>query len=164
MSANKFRNRGAKNFLSSLPVTSVESTKLVKRTKFNFSFIDLEQPDGLAANLTQDFYTELFDKLKRFSAESLSYWNSAPAGQGDGNYLEIYTKFPSRSNFKHPKFVPHDAVWCRFRLDRSMRLVGFTVPKELNHRFCEAERYRYCTNTFYVVFIDLNHDFYLTKR
>lgn len=160
----KFSNAGAKRFIESLPVTSVESTRLVKRTKFNFSFLDLEQPENLDKDLTHDFYKELFDKLKQFSGEPLSYWNSAPAGQGDGNYLEIYTDFPKRSNFKHPKFVPHDAIWCRFRLDRSIRLAGFTVPNGLNHKLCENEKYRYCTNTFYVVFIDLHHNFYITKK
>lgn len=163
MSGGKFSNKSTKKFLASLPVTSVESTKLVRRTKFNFSFLDLEQPKSLEADLTREFFKKLFDKLKHFSAEPLSHWDVAPAGGGDGNYLETYGGFPKRSNFTHPPFVPHDAVWARFRLDRSTRLAGFTVPSNLNHKLCENDRYRFCTNTFYVVFIDLHHGFYLTK-
>lgn len=163
MSKGKFSNRSAKNFLASLPVTSVESTRLVRRTKFNFSFLDLEQPKGLEAELTKDFFSSLFTKLKHFSAEPLSYWDVAPVGRNDGNYLEIYDMFPKRSDFTHPPFVPHDAVWGRFRINSSTRLAGFTVPNRLNHKYCEDERYRYCTNTFYVVFIDLHHGFYKTK-
>lgn len=163
MSKGKFGNNSAKGFLAKLPVTSIESSKLVKRAKFNFSFLDLEQPKGLDAELTQAFLKSLFDKLKHFSAESLAHWDTAPAGKGNGNYLEVYGTFPKRSNFTHPPFVPHDAVWARLRLDRTIRLAGFTVPNAMNHRFCENDRYRLCTNTFYVVFIDLHHGFYLTK-
>ena len=163
MSKSKFGNKAATSFLARLPTTSVESTKLVIRTKFNFSFLDLEQPKNIEAELTKDFFSGLLDKLKHFSAESLAYWERAPAGGGSGNYLETYNKFPQKSNFFHPPFVPHDAVWARFRLDRSTRLAGFTIPNALNNKMCENERYRYCTNTFYVVFIDLHHGFYLTK-
>ncbi|RON39548.1 hypothetical protein [Pseudomonas brassicacearum] len=163
MSKGKFSNKAAQNFLKTLPVTSVESSKLVKRTKFNFSFFDFEQPKGLDAELSREFFNELFQKLKHFSAESLAHWNAAPAGKGDGNYLEVYGGFPKRSNFTHPPFVPEDAVWGRFRLDRTVRLAGFTIPNGLNHKFCENERYRHCTNTFYVVFIDFHHGFYVTK-
>lgn len=163
MSGRKYQNKAAKKFLSSLPVTSVESSQLAKRTKFNFSFLDMQQPKNLEVELTKDFFSSLFEKLKNFSAEPLMHWNAAPAGKGDGNYLEVYGAFPKRSDFQHPPFVPHDAVWARFRLDRSIRLAGFTIPHPLNHKFCEQERYRYCTNTFYVVFIDLHHGFYKTK-
>lgn len=163
MSKGKFSNKGAKQFLAALPVTSVESTKLVRRMKFNFSFLELGQPKDLDNDLTLEFFHKLFDKLKNFSAESLAHWDVAPAGGKDGNYLESYGNFPKRSNFTHPPFVPHDAVWARFRIDRSTRLAGFTVPSAMNHKLCEKERYRLCTNTFYVVFIDLHHGFYLTK-
>lgn len=163
MSRGKFSNKAAKNFLAELPVTSVESTKLVRRTKFNFSFLDLEQPKNLAQDLTKEFFDGLFKKLKHFSAEPLAYWDVAPVGRKDGNYLEIYGAFPKRSDFKHPAFVPHDAIWCRFRISSSVRLAGFTVPSKYNHQLCEDERYRFCTNTFYIVFIDLEHGFYKTK-
>lgn len=163
MRSGKFGNKAAKAFVAALPVTSVKSTKLVHRVKFNFSFLDLSQPQNVSEDLTQAFLNSLFVKLQHFSAESLAHWNAAPVGRKSGNYYEIYGAFPKPSNFKHPPQVPHDAVWGRFRLDSSTRLAGFTVPNTLSHEFCEAERYRYCTNTFYVVFIDLHHGFYVTK-
>jgi hypothetical protein len=163
MKAGKFGNKAAKDFVKSLPVTSVESTQLVKKIKFNFAFLDLSQPVDIDKDLTNGFLKILLDKLKHFSVESLAYWNGAPVGGKNGNYYESYGKFPKPSNFTHPPFVPHDAVWGRFRLDSSTRVAGFTVPAEMNHSLCEAGRYRLCTNTFYVVFIDLHHNFYVMK-
>lgn len=79
---------------------------------------------------------------------------------GSGNHvLEVYGAFPRRSEFKHPHHVPSDVDWARFHLDGKKRLIGFTIPKDL----CSIHQ-RFDGNTFYVVFLDLEHKFYATKR
>lgn len=157
-----FKNRRATSFIGNLAKESVESSGLIKRLKFNLNYLDLDQPVDLRGELSLDFLKLLLEKLKNFSEESLSHWITMPAGRGCGNIYQVYNRFPSKSDFKHPSSVPHDAVWGRFRIDRTMRLAGFTVPSELNHKLCEKEKFRFCTNTFYVVFIDLHHKFYGT--
>lgn len=163
MSRSKFSNKKTAGFLATIPAISVENSGLISRCKFNFSYLDLTQPANLADDLTLDFYTELFDKLKNYSTHSSSFWTTEAAGRGNGVMLEVYGKFPKKSDFTHPTSVPHDAVWARFRMDRTVRLAGFFVPPALNHNFCEKEKYRFCTNTFYVVFIDIHHRFWVSS-
>lgn len=160
--SGKFKNKRAAEFKKNLPKNSVEASELIKRLKFNLHYLDLDQPALLKGELTFDFLSLLLEKLKNFSEESLAHWITMPAGRGNGNIYQIYDKFPSKSEFKHPNSVPHDAVWGRFRIDRTIRLGGFTIPAGLNHQLCEKEKFRYCTNTFYIVFIDLHHKFYAT--
>ncbi|WP_313317769.1 hypothetical protein [Pseudomonas sp.] len=160
--SKRFGNKRAAGFIKDLATESVESSGLIKKLKFNLHYLDLEQPAGLKGEISLDFMKLLLDKLKNFSEESLAHWVTMPAGRGNGNIYQVYDRFPSKSEFKHPSSVPHDAVWGRFRIDRTIRLAGFTVPSNLNHKLCEKEKFRYCTNTFYVVFIDLHHKFYAT--
>lgn len=160
--SGKFKNKKAIAFIKDLPKESVESSGIVKRLKFNLHYLDLEQPAALKGELTIDFFSLLLAKLKNFSEEALAHWITMPAGRGNGNIYQVYKKFPSKSEFKNPSSVPHDAVWGRFRVDRTIRLAGFTVPPSLNHKLCDNEKFRYCSNTFYVVFIDMHHKFYAT--
>ncbi|MDZ5455911.1 hypothetical protein SM757_04945 [Azohydromonas lata] len=81
-----------------------------------------------------------------------------------GNVLSIYGAFPQNSEFTHPRHVPHQAQWGRFRLDRASRLVGFVVPKEYELREKTSEGFYFDCNTFYVVFLDGTHSFYKTKK
>lgn len=161
MSRKKFANNKTASFLEKIPAISVEGSGLISRCKFNFSYLDLAQPANLADELSLDFFNELFEKLKNYSTHSVSFWTTEAAGRGNGVMLETYGAFPKRSDFVRPPSVPHDAVWARFRMDRTVRLAGFVVPPTLNHKLCEKEKYRLCTNTFYVVFIDLHHRFYI---
>jgi len=158
----KFKNKKAAEFIKQVPTDSVEGSGLVKRLKFNLHYLDLNQPAGLRVELSADFLTQLLEKLKNFSEQDLSHWVTMPAGRGNGNMYQIYDKFPKKSEFTHPPSVPHDAVWGRFRVDRTIRLAGFTIPSALNHKLCSQEKFRFCANTFYVVFIDLHHKFYVT--
>ncbi|SDE14933.1 hypothetical protein SAMN04490189_4456 [Pseudomonas koreensis] len=163
MSRKKFSNSRTNSFIATIPVISMENSGIVERCKFNFSFLDLSKPEALKDELSIEFFNELFEKLKHYSTQPISYWTTEAAGRGNGTMLEIYKTFPKRSDFVHPTSVPHEAVWGRFRMDRTVRLAGFFVPNELNHKLCKKEKYRFCTNTFYVVYVDLHHRFYVTK-
>ena len=72
--------------------------------------------------------------------------------------LEIYDRFPIRSDFYHPKSVPFDVEWARFRLEGDMRLIGFVIPNQI------ALEKGLPNNVFYIVFLDKDHRFYLTKK
>lgn len=163
MRRKKFSNKKAENFIAKIPVLTMDTCDLVSRSKFNFSYMDLGQPEKLADDLTLDFFNEILEKLKHYSTHPLSYWINQPIGRKSGKVLEVYTKFPIRTDFEHPKSVPNDAVWCRFRVSGSVRLAGFIVPSALNNQLCKQEKYRFCVNTFYVVFIDMHHRFYITN-
>jgi len=162
--ANKFTNRKAKQFLSGLARDSIESSDIISRSKFNFSFFDSNQEH--CANFDQlapAQLLELVEKIRHYSRSPLPYWQTMRCGGGGLKVLEIYGDFPRNSDFSQPKHVPHDVRWARFRMDNLGRLVGFVIPPELGNLASEDRRYFLDTNTFYVVFIDLNHRFYKTE-
>jgi hypothetical protein len=107
---------------------------------------------------------KLLGKLKDYSAEPLKHWMAQPVGKS-GTVLAIYGGFPSRSDFTNPKHVPHQAQWGRFRLEHSVRLVGFVLPA--NYRDTKHPKHlcgeTFDCNTFYVVFLDANHVFYKSE-
>ncbi len=172
MSNRSFSSSKKTQFLSKLPTSSVESSEIAKRCKFNFSYF---VEDQLAGQSFADWNNGqgpsslygLLDKVRQFSREPLDYWNNEKVGKQ--NILEIYGAFPktSKTEFSHPPSVPHDVQWARFRLAAKVRLIGFVLPKEShNVDNCKAKKVEYLLdcNTFYVVFLDKDHKFYKTEK
>lgn len=161
---SRFGNSRRDKFLADLPDASFdgEADTLTKRSKFNFSYF-LSDPPGQGFNdWTHSQLVKLLDKLKDYSRESLAYWENQHCGAA-GRVLSIYGGFPSKSAFAHPKAVPSEARWARFRLEQSVRLVGFVVPTSLDGRAHSVTKKCFCSNTFYVVFLDRDHQFYQTE-
>lgn len=161
---DKFKSLRKDSFLGSLPVLSLDSGVIADKCKFNFSYFDSSQPLG------QDFadwshleLVKLLEKLKNYTGCSLEYWRNERTGGGGLKVLEIYGAFPKRSGFTHPKHIPHDVLWARFRLENLVRLVGFVVPKSMKCQEHVKMKEPYDSNTFYVVFLDKDHKFYLTE-
>ncbi|MDU8571810.1 hypothetical protein RYA98_05645 [Pseudomonas syringae] len=149
-------------FLKKIPTTDIETCGILKFMKFNFKFFDAEQEYGSSFDdLSEEEAKKLLKKLVSFSGKSLNEWRTENAG---GNGLTVYARygdFPKPSGFKHPTHVPHDALWGRFRLGNKYRLVGFVITDVLHGTFREGSCYD--KNTFYVVFIDKEHNFYQTE-
>jgi hypothetical protein len=156
-----FKNSRKDSFLSSIPTATIDcdKDKLATKCKFNYSYMDFSQEAG------QDFddwspvhLLMLSKKLVEFSRESLSHWAQRRAG--GGKVLVVYPKFPENSDFIHPKSVPHQAQWARFRLEKKIRLIGFLVPEAYDGKKHGNNGFRFDCNTFYVVFLDRDHRFY----
>lgn len=160
---SKFGNSKKSNFLKSILTASIDSKddKLTCKCKFNFSYMDFNQPAGQRfSDWSEDKLIKLLNKLHNYSKESLNYWQHQRIGRGNNKVLEIYGNFPKNSDFEHPKHIPHQAEWARFRIGYNERLIGFVIPKsykDLKH--CKTG-YQYDCNTFYVAFLDENHKFY----
>lgn len=162
----KPHNARKDSFLASIPQSSIllPTCTLAKRCKFNFHYFDNSQDAGQDfSDWTHENIVELLKKLKNYSEKSLSEWQYTRIGYGKQNVLEVYGKFPVRSDFKAPKNVPHQASWARFRLEGDMRLIGFVIPEDFNHQEQNGSGYLFDSNTFYVTFLDENHNFYKTK-
>lgn len=159
--SRKFFNQRKNSFLAKLPSISLESVenKLSSQCKFNFAYFQRVPPGQDFQEWGDEKIYELLDKLVHFSNESLSYWMR----QQSGRVFSVYGKFPVKSEFKHPKNVPIEAQWARFRLESATRLIGFVVPGELNGTTHSGTKMIFDSNTFYVVFLDENHQFYLTE-
>lgn len=134
---------------------------LTQRSKFNFSYFTGSKPGQDFHEWSAEDLAKLFGKLKEFSREPLRNWTRMPAGKS-GSVLSVYGEWPKQSGFTPPKHVPHQARWARFRLDWSARLVGFVVPDSLHDTIHNCGG-RFDSNTFYVVFLDANHQFWKSE-
>jgi hypothetical protein len=159
MAKEKYKNSRKGSFLESIPLASIESTddKLACKSKFNFAYFDDTQKSCQSfSDWDKDHLVDLLEKLRIFSREPLSYW------ENEGT-LVLYGGFPQRSSLKHPKHIPHQAFWGRFRLAQRVRLVGFVLPKEFAEARHSGTNFLFDCNTFYIVFLDKDHKFYLTE-
>lgn len=160
-----FANNKKSKFLSSFPIASIDSKSdtLAQRCKFNFSYFCHDQSAGQHfSDWNKDQLVKLLDKLASYSQQTLKHWSHAKIGKGKNHVLEIYYDFPKNSEFSHPKHIPHQAQWARFRMESSVRLIGFTIPESYGQKEQGSSKHFFCCNTFYVVFLDKNHVFYKT--
>lgn len=153
-------------FLESIPTASIENIDctLAKRCKFNFHYFTRDGAGQDFKDWSRDNLAELLNKLKSYSERSLKEWQHVRIGKGKNHVLDIYGAFPLKSDFVHPKAVPHQAQWARFRLESDMRLVGFIIPEEFHGKKQLSSDYTFDCNTFYVVFLDEHHRFYISNK
>lgn len=161
----KFNNNPKKDkFLNLFPETCIENSDIELRFKFNFSFFDDTQMHGSAFNnLAPGVLADIMEKIRCYTRHDLNYWRHQRCGAGGLKILADYGAFPIKSNFDHPKSIPNNVNWCRFRMETFSRLIGFTIPGGYIDT-PKKESLPYDPNTFYLVFIDLEHNFYLTEK
>lgn len=169
--AKNFKNSPkGRSFLDNLPQDSVIDSDIDKRCKFNFSYLTIQGRSQRFEDWNESKgdskLVKLMEKLKEFTKQPLLHWQKEKIGKGKRggqgkrqHCLEIYPDFPANSAFTHPPHVPHDVSWGRFRIDYDTRLAGFVIPQSVAEN-CQRKGLQVDTNTFYVVFLDENHDFY----
>ena len=165
MSRGKFGNSRKTAHLAAIPEQGLDARddNLTIRCKFNLSYFCTH--DGIGKNfgdLTQAELEDLLTKMVDFGRQPLSYWKNQR--HGVSSTLAIYKNFPVLSDFAHPKHVPNDVHWARFRLSKEVRLAGFIVPPEYEGKAHQTTNATFDCNTFYVVFIDYHHGFYKSKK
>lgn len=90
------------------------------------------------------------DRLLSFALDTLyGYCKSPLLKQVDGDKFTLYGDFPSDdvTMFKYPETAPEDANWARIHVNGKSVLIGHVVG-----------------NTFYLVFLDKTHKFWMTKK
>lgn len=159
---NPFKNTQKQKFLAQINVTSIDDSAndLSSRCKFNFSYFIVQQASQDFSDWTLDQLVKLLNKLKDYGKESLNHWRNQH--YKSGTVLAVYKQFPTKTKFTNPNHVPHQAEWARFRLESGVRLVGFVLPPEYDGKAHPVTGNRFDCNTFYVVFLDLHHHFYIT--
>lgn len=167
---NNFGNSRKIAFLSNIPQISLDDTEnnLTERCKFNFSYFDDSQSAGQKfSDWDHGQLTKLLEKIKEYCKFPLNHWRTVPIGSSlkhRSMVLVEYGDFPNKSDFTHPKHIPHQASWARFRLEWDMRLIGFLIPSEYHNKTHSNTKEFFDHNTFYVVFLDQNHKFYSAEK
>lgn len=160
----KFKNQRSDNFLASVPQASLDlpTDRISEKCKFNFAYFEKQEYGKSFEELSQEELSKLLNKLRDYSRETLGHWRNESIGTY-GKVLVDYGAFPTRTEFKHPKSVPHQVRWGRFRLDQNVRLAGFVIPDSYNGTKQVSTGMAFDSNTFYVVFYDPEHKFYIPK-
>lgn len=165
---SKFGNSKKDKFLTDFPTASLdnETDKITTKLKFNFSYFDESQKAGQKfEDWSHQELTKLLNKLKEYSRESLEHWKNQKIGSGKSKWhvLEVYGNFPNKTDFAFPKHIPHQVLWARFRMEYSVRLIGFVIPEQYHKKEHPKTKEYFDTNTFYIVFLDKDHRFYKTS-
>ncbi len=165
------KNKLREDRLRNIPQVSIEddNSDLTCRCKFNFSYFTVNTPEEEYPASGQTFkeweeleiLSDLVEKLKEHSKKSIQDLEKTPIGRKGGHILEIYPAYPSHSRFRRPRNIPAEVSWCRIRLANKRRLIGFVLDWEKYHNTEYSKTgERYDSNTFYVVFLDKDHEFY----
>lgn len=123
---------------------SVKDTKRTSNFKVSFQYLDTTQKYGSGFKDWQNA------GLLSWAMETLRGYCCSPLMQQvDGDKFTIYGAFPSEDKtlFRFPKNVPEDANWARIHVNGSAVIIGHIV-----------------NDTFYVVFLDKTHKFWMTKK
>jgi len=112
--------------------------------KVSFQYLDTSQKYGSAFKDWQK------DGLLSKALETIAgYCCGNLISQIDGTKFCKYGDFPpaDKTRFRKPEMIPEDACWARIHVTGPAVLAGHIVK-----------------DTFYVVFLDKFHSFYLTRR
>lgn len=123
---------------------SVKDNERTSNFKLSFQYLDTTQKFG------SSFKDWQRSGLLSKAMETLQGYCCSPLLQNiDGKKFTIYEKYPSKdkTDFLYPQNVPEDAHWARIHVNAKSVIIGHIVD-----------------DTFYVVFLDKTHHFWLTKR
>ena len=123
---------------------SVTDEKNTSNFKISLAYFDPEQPYASSFHHWQSvgLLSRAMETLQGFCKRPLRQ-------QIDGDKFAVYQSFPpaNKTKFEYPRHVPEDAEWARIHVNGPAVLVGHIVG-----------------DTFYLVFLDKTHKFWLTKR
>lgn len=146
MAGNSFRKNKPVSQIESIlkEKRSVSDENLKSNFKVSFQYLDTSQKFGSSFEDWQKcgLLSAMLNTLKGFCCRPL-------LEQADGKKFAIYGDFPpkDKTKYEYPSNVPEDANWARIHVNGPAVVVGHIL-----------------TDTFYVVFLDKTHKFFLTKR
>lgn len=137
-----FNKNKPKGFTKSKPETEINSA--TNNFKVSFQYLDTGQKYGSSWRDWQKV-----GLLSKAMETLQGYCNRPLLEQVCGNKFTMYNDFPPKEKtlFEHPEHVPEDACWARIHITGAAVLAGHISR-----------------DTFYVVFLDKTHKFFLTKK
>ena len=142
--ADRFKKHKKESALKTF--LSDKQSSLVKNPEnLNFSFEDFCSKQKYASSFSDWQKEGLLSK----TLETFTGYCSSPISYDDTGKFTLYNDFPRphETLYTHPDHVTLDASWVRIHINGPAVVIGHVVK-----------------NTFYVVFLDKTHKFFLTKR
>ena len=135
----KHQSRRDKSLLAGQSSSLVESDRYFKNFRFSFEYLDRSQGQTFADWEKEKLLVKMLETLSCYCKETII--------AKQGNSFKEYGEFPSKSGFKHPKHIDKDVNWCALHITGKVVLGGFIQG-----------------NTFFVVFLDKNHQFWISEK
>jgi len=145
MGINNFKKK-KENFLDNTINKKKQTLSSLKPENFTISFEDFDdtQRSGSGFKDWQNIWllSYMLEVLKGYCCRPL-------IEQLDGNKFTLYGNFPppDKTKFKYPAHVSPDAEWGRIHINGKTIIAGHVI-----------------NNTFYVVFLDKHHHFYISTK
>jgi hypothetical protein len=139
---NKFIERKSASFKRQ--PKKVETKEGKKDPFIVLSFKDFDRNQG------QSFKDWEQDQLLALAIDKLREVCQFTVAQATAQQIiKPYTKneFPPESEFTHPRHVPPDITWCSMHIKGKECVIGYFED-----------------NIFYVVFLDKDHEFWITEK
>jgi hypothetical protein len=139
----KIRKKKQPTIISTL-LSEKKITTSYSSANLKFSFEDFCSKQKYSSSFLDwqkiGLLSKALETIQGFSKSPITY---------DGQKCSLYNDFPSlyQTLFEYPKHVTPDASWVRIRVNGPAVIIGHIIE-----------------NTFYVVFLDKTHKFYLTKN
>jgi hypothetical protein len=139
---NKFKSRSSASYKRE--VKNIELRQGRKEPLIVLSFKDFDRNQG------QSFKEWEIEELLALAVSKLQEVCHLTVGQATAQQIiKPYTKvgFPPNSDFTHPKHILPDVIWCSMHIQGKECVIGYFED-----------------NIFNVVFLDKEHQFWITKK
>lgn len=144
--------------IDNLPDVTFNDAKDLINISFKYFCVNQIPVGQQFSDWTEKLRLDLLQKLAELTKYTRNDWklkksNGLPL-------LAEYGKFPINTDFTIPSNIPNsdEIIWSRFRLMQKVRVCGFFVTETI------AKQYDLSINTFYVVFLWIDHRFYKTEN
>lgn len=144
MSRNKNSQIKGKSNINSLGLKQVSKNeealeKLGNNFVVSFQYLDRNQGQTFEEWDKEGLLVNMLNTLRDYCGKTMQ--------ENKGDKFKEYGYFPPKTNFVHPKHVPQDVSWASLHLSGRVCLGGHIYE-----------------NIFYVVFLDKNHEFWITEK
>lgn len=141
MGRQKIRHNKKGSLVSGLSLPKAPSKGVEDVFHISFKHLDKNQGQSFHNWQKEGILADALDTLYNYSHNSIS--------SQIGKKFTCYGDFPpkEKTEFYHPPHVPDDAEWARIHVNNLQIIAG--------HIF---------KNTFYVVFLDKDHKFYISEK
>ncbi len=139
---NKFKSRSTASYKRE--VKNIELRQGRKEPLIVLSFKDFDRNQG------QSFKEWEIEELLALAVSKLQEVCHLTVGQATAQQIiKPYTKvgFPPNSDFTHPRHISPDVTWCSMHIQGKECVIGYFED-----------------NIFNVVFLDKEHQFWITKK
>lgn len=138
---NKLKNQSHKpeSLLKGQSLNNDCLSKYEKNFRFSFEFLDRNQGQSLKEWVQKGYLLKMNETLMEYCKE--------PIRKKLGDKFKEYGEFPKKSGFVPPSYIEDDVNWSALHITGKVVLGGFIY-----------------NNTFFVVFLDGEHQFWKCEK